>query len=160
MFKKTLLAALLVTVSLGAFAQSPAPAKMQSAPTLTTQQKAQLEKQDTQMAQASLRIAQMIDQGQTGDVWDQASSVAKQSSKRADFVQQISADRAKLGAPSSRKLVAVTRTQSKGGKLPAGLYINVSYATQFAKAKQPVRELISFHWDSDRIWRVAGYTLR
>jgi uncharacterized protein DUF4019 len=162
MFKKTLLAALLATVSIGAFAQLPAPAPTEptSAPALTTEQKAQLEKQDTEMAQASLRIAQMIDQGQTGNVWDQSSGIAKQVSKRADFVQQINADRAKLGTPSSRKLVAVTRTQSQGGKVPTGLYINVSYATQFAKAKQPVRELISFHWDSDRVWRVAGYTLR
>lgn len=160
MFKKTLLAALLVTVSVGAFAQSPAPAKTQSAPALTPEQKAQLEKQNTQMAQASLRIAQMIDQGQTGNVWDQASSVAKQTSKRADFVQQINADRAKLGAPSARKLRGITRTQSKGDSVPPGLYINVSYATQFAKAKQPVRELISFHFDSDRVWRVTGYTLR
>ena len=162
MFKKTLLAAVLVTVSIGAFAQSPAPApaSTQSAPALTPEQKAQLEKQDAEMAQASLRIAQMIDQGQTGNVWDQSSSIAKQTANRADFIQQISADRAKLGAPSTRKLVAVTRTQSTGGKVPAGLYINASYATQFAHAKQPVRELISFHLDSDHVWRLAGYTVR
>jgi len=160
MFKKTLLAALLLTASVGAFAQSPAPAKAQSAPALTPQQKAQLEKQNAQMAQASLQIAQMVDQGQTGTVWDQASSVAKQANKRADFVRQISDDRAQLGALGTRKLTAITRTQSQGGTLPAGLYINVSYATSFAKAKQPVRELISFHLDSDQTWRVAGYTLR
>lgn len=160
MFKKTLLAALLLTVSAAAFAQSPTPAKTQSAPALTPQQKAQIEKQNVQMAQASLRIAQMVDQGQTGAVWDEASSVAKQTTKRTDFVQQIATDRAKLGTAGARKLVAITRTQSKGGTLPAGLYVNVSYATQFAKAKQPVRELISFHWDTDHVWRVAGYTVR
>ena len=162
MFKKTLLAALLLTVSAGVFAQSsaPAPANAPSAPALTPQQKAQLEKQNTQMAQASLQIAQMVDQDQTGTVWDQASSVAKQANKRADFVQQISNDRAQLGAPGTRKLTAITRTQSQGGTLPAGIYINASYATSFAKTKQPVRELISFHLDSDKVWRVAGYTVR
>jgi hypothetical protein len=163
MFKKTLLATLLLTVSAAAFAQSPAasatPGKTQSAPALTPQQKAQLEKQNAQMAQASLQIAQMVDQGQTGTVWDQASSVAKQANKRADFVKQISSDRAQLGAPGTRKLTAITRTQSKGGTLPTGLYINVSYATPFARAKQPVRELISFHLDNDQTWRVAGYTV-
>jgi hypothetical protein len=44
--------------------------------------------------------------------------------------------------------------------VPAGLYININYATRFAKTQKPVRELISFHLDSDKVWRVAGYTLR
>ncbi|WP_426702304.1 DUF4019 domain-containing protein [Rhodanobacter sp. Col0626] len=163
MLKTSLLAALLLSASAGAFAQSPAPAtaaKTQAAPALTSEQKAQLQKENAQMAQNSLRIAQMVDQGQIGSVWDQASSVTKQTSKRADFVQQIGADRTKLGAPGTRKLAAITRTQSKGGPVPPGLYINVSYATQFAKVQKPVRELISFHLDTDRIWRVAGYTVR
>lgn len=163
MLKKSLLAALLLSASLGAFAQSPAPAtpaKTRTAQVMTPEQKAQLEKQNSQMAQNSLRIAQMVDKGQTGAVWDQASSVTKQASKRADFVQQVGADRAKLGTPGMRKLAGITRTQSKGGQVPPGLYINVSYATQFAKAQKPVRELISFHLDTDRIWRVAGYTVR
>lgn len=163
MFKKTLLTALLLGASAGAFAQSPAPAapaKAQAATVLTPQQKAQLEKQNVQMAQASLRIAQMVDQNQLGQVWDQSSSVTKQTTKRADFVQSVGGDRTKLGAASERKLQAITRTVSKGGKVPAGLYVNVSYATRFAKAPKAVRELISFHLDSDKVWRVAGYTLR
>jgi hypothetical protein len=36
----------------------------------------------------------------------------------------------------------------------------VSYATQFAKARQPVREWVSYYLDSDRTWRIAGYTVR
>lgn len=163
MFKKSLLTALLLGASVGAFAQSPAPAapaKAQTAAALTPQQKAELEKQNVQMAQASLRIAQMVDQGQLGQVWDQSSSVTKQITKRAEFVQRVGADRAQLGALGERKLQAITRTESKGGKVPAGLYININYATRFAKTQKPVRELISFHLDSDKVWRVAGYTLR
>jgi hypothetical protein len=163
MFKKTFLTAVLLGVSVGAFAQTPAPAAPAKAPvasTLTPQQKALLEKQNAQMAQASLRIAQMVDQNQLGQVWDQSSSITKQVTKRADFVQSVAADRAKLGAAGERKLQAITRTASRGGKVPAGIYVNVSYATRFAKAQQPVRELISFHLDSDKVWRVAGYTLR
>ncbi len=163
MFKKQLLAALLLTACAGAFAQSPAapvaPSRTPATAALTPAQKAQFAKQDTQMAQATLQIAQMVDQGQIGAVWDQASTVAKQTTKRTDFVRQLNTDRAQLGAPSARKLAAITRTQSKGGRLRAGLYINVSYATEFAKARQPVRELVSYHPDSDRTWRVAGYTV-
>ncbi|MGY3040311.1 hypothetical protein ACVWWQ_001934 [Rhodanobacter sp. TND4EL1] len=162
MLKKTLLTALLLGASLGALAQSPAPAAPATPPatTLTPAQKAALEKQNTQMTQASLRIAQMVDQGQFGQVWDQSSSVTRQIIQRADFVQSVGADRARLGIASGRKLQSITRTASKGGKVPAGLYVNVSYATHFAKAQKPVRELISFHLDSDKVWRVAGYTLR
>ena len=163
MFKKILLIALLTGASAGAFAQSPAPAtpaKPQATTALTPQQKAQLEKQNVQMAEASLRIAQMVDQNELGQVWDQSSSVTKQTTKRVDFVKSVGADRARLGAASERKLQAITRTASNGGNVPAGIYVNVSYATRFAKAQAPVRELISFHLDSDKIWRVAGYSLR
>lgn len=163
MLKKTLLTALLLGAAAGAFAQSPAPAtpaKAQAASTLTPQQKALLEKQNVQMAQAALRIAQMVDQNQLGEIWDQSSSVTKQSTSKNDFVSGVSSDRSKLGAAGERRLQAITRTASKGGKVPAGVYVNVSYATHFAKAPRPVRELISFHLDSDKVWRVAGYTLR
>ncbi len=165
MFKHPLfLAALLLSVSAGAFAQSstaPAkPANAASAPALTPQQQADMQKQNAQMSQASMQIAKMIDQGQAGAVWDQASSVAKQAAKRDDFVRQVNQDRAKLGAPGTRQLSGISRTQSKGGTVPAGLYINVSYATKFARAEQPVRELISYHLDTDKVWRVAGYSVR
>jgi hypothetical protein len=55
----------------------------------------------------------------------------------------------------------VTRTISKGnGKLPAGEYLNVNYATQFDNQAKPTRELVSFHLDADRKWRLSGYTVR
>lgn len=76
------------------------------------------------------------------------------------FVKQISADRSTVGKPVSRKIAAITRSESKGGGTPAGYYINVSFATQFSNEKQLVRELVSFHLDSDKTWRVSGYTLR
>ena len=166
MFKSLLLPLLLLGVATGAFAQTPktaaAPAATQAAAAaqLTPEQKAQLEKQNAQMEQASLQVAAMVDQNKVGEVWDGASSIAKQANTRADFVTRIGADRAKLGTPTSRKLAAITRTQSKGGKVPAGNYVNVNYATKFSKASQPIRELISYHLDADNVWRVAGYTVR
>ena len=166
MFKSLLLPLLLLGVTSVAFAQTPKTAAARTttqataAPQLTPEQKAQLEKQNAQMAQASLEVASMVDQNKIGEVWDGASSIAKQANTRADFISRISADRAQLGAPTSRKLIAITRTQSKGGKVPAGNYVNVNYATTFAKAKQPVRELISYHLDADNSWRVTGYTVR
>ncbi|HEX7130166.1 MAG TPA: DUF4019 domain-containing protein [Rhodanobacteraceae bacterium] len=51
--------------------------------------------------------------------------------------------------------------QSKGAqKLPAGDYINVVFASRFANEKAPIRELVSYHYDTDKVWRVSGYTLQ
>jgi hypothetical protein len=44
--------------------------------------------------------------------------------------------------------------------MPVGRYANIAFASKFANAKQPARELVSFHLESDKTWRVAGYTLR
>ena len=165
MIKQLFLPVMLLAFAGSAFAQTattPAAPAAQTAPAaqLTAAQKAQLEKQNAQMATASLQIAQMVDQNQIGQVWDNASTVAKQTNPRAEFVQMVGADRAKLGAVKTRQLGPIGRVQSTGGKLPPGLYINVNYATQFANSGKPVRELISFHLDSDNVWRIAGYTLR
>ena len=60
----------------------------------------------------------------------------------------------------SRKVAVVTHTLSKGdGKLPAGQYVNINYATAYGSQSKPTRELLSFHLDSDRKWRLSGYTL-
>lgn len=162
MLKQLVLSTALLAASTAAFAQAKpagAPAQ-QAAPALTPEQQAAIQKQDASMAQGAQVVAQMIDQGKTGEVWDGASAVAKGAVNRADFVKQVDADRKKVGKLVSRKLAAITRSASKGGATPEGYYINVSFATQFANEKQPVRELVSFHLDSDKTWRVSGYTLR
>lgn len=155
MFKPLALSVALLVVSTAALAQSK-PA----APALTPAQQAQVQKQDAQMAQAALQVAQLVDQGKTGEVWDGASAIAKQVVKREAFVAQVDADRKQVGKPLSRKLATITRNASSGGATPAGYYINVNFATRFANTSQPVRELVSFHLDPDKVWRVAGYTLR
>lgn len=162
MFKKVLMLVLCVG-TMAAYARPPAAAGRASvkenAPTLTPDQQAQLRKQAEVLAMDARKIALAIDRGQAVAVWDESSSVAKLT-KRQDFAQQIFNDRAELGAPSIRKQVAITFAQSKGGEVPAGLYISVNYATKFARKKKPVRELISYHLDSDEVWRVSGYSVR
>lgn len=165
MFKKVLLAVLWMS-TMAVYAQPSAaptpqasPTEKMSLPALTPDQEAQIRKQAEVLAQDSLKIALAIDQGQASAVWNMASSVAKLT-KRQEFARQIFSDRAELGAPSSRKRVAITFAQSKGGEVPAGLYISVNYATQFARKKKPIRELISYHLDNDGVWRVSGYSVR
>lgn len=137
---------------------APAAAQQQQ---LTPEQQAQVARQDAEISKAAAGVAQLVDTGKVGEVWDGASTVAKAVVTRDDFVRQIGGDRQKLGAPSERKQLAVTRAAyAAGGEVPAGNYINVVYATKFANAAEPVRELISFHLDDDKTWRVSGYSLR
>ena len=138
-------------------AATPAPQQQK----LTPAQQAQVARQDAEMGKAAARVVQLVDTSKTAEIWDGASKVAKSMVTRDAFVTQVDADRRKLGAPAERKQVAVTRSAyAAGGQVPAGNYINVVYATRFANAPQPVRELVSFHLDDDKTWRVSGYSLR
>ncbi len=144
-------------------AQQPQPAAVQQAqePQLTEEQRAQLARQDADMTQAALQVMQLVDQDRIGEIWDGASPVMKQAVSKEDFVRQIGSDRSAVGAVSGRANPLVSRTQGEeGGQVPAGLYINVSSATTFANQPNPIRELVSFRLDEDRVWRVSGYTLR
>ncbi|MDS6568410.1 DUF4019 domain-containing protein [Xanthomonas perforans] len=142
----------------GAHRPAAAPAGQ---PALSPAQHAQLTKQNIEMTQAALRVAQMVDGNQVASLWDGASKVAKTAVKRDAFVSQIGTERARLGAVVGRGQGSVTRVKyGPGAQVPEGLYVNVSFPTRFAKAQQPVRELVSFRLDEDKTWRLAGYSLR
>ncbi len=147
---------------------APAPARPAPAapaaparPALTPQQQAQVQKQDQEMAAAGLKVATLVDGGRAGEAWKGASEVARKSVTEQAFVAQLDGDRKRLGALVSRGQPVVTRVKYKAGAtVPEGLYINVSFPTKFANSAQPVRELVSFRFDEDRIWRLAGYSVR
>jgi hypothetical protein len=165
---KYILASLLLSLTVPAFAQQatkPARAPAQNAQTtqqqLTPEQQAQVARQNAEMSQAAAQVVQLVDQNKTAEVWAGASPVAKGATTLDEFVKQIALDRQKLGAISERKQLAVTRAAyAAGAAVPAGNYVNVVYATKFANSSQPMRELVSFHLDNDQIWRVSGYSLR
>jgi len=165
---KFVLASLLLSCAGAAAAQQaaqPARAPTQNAqatqPQLTPDQRAQIARQDAEMSRAAAQVVQLVDQNKVAEVWAGASTVAKSAATLDEFVKQIALDRQKLGAITERKQLAVTRAAyAAGGQVPAGNYVNVVYATKFANAPQPVRELVSFHLDGEQIWRVSGYSLR
>jgi len=156
MSARLFLSAMLLLASSAVFAQQPAAAPAQQ---LTSAQQVQINQQNQQMVQAAVLVVQMIDQGKSDNVWDGASPVAQKIVTKDAFVKQTAADRKTLGAVKSRAVASIGRSQG-GGSTPAGIYINVAFATQFANAKAPVRELVSFHLDPDNKWRVTGYTVR
>ncbi|WP_164271820.1 DUF4019 domain-containing protein [Stenotrophomonas sp. B1-1] len=142
---------------------TPAAAKpaTAAAPTLTPAQQAQVQKQDAEMTAAALKAAQLVDGNRAGELWDGASVVARRAVPKAAFVSQLTADRTRLGALAGRGQPSVTRVKyGPGAAVPEGLYINVSFPTRFASSAQPVRELVSFRFDEDQTWRLAGYSLR
>lgn len=141
--------------------QAQAPQQAQAQQQLTPEQQAQLARQDADMTAAAQQVIQLIDADRIGEVWDLSTEVVKQLVTREDFVQQIASDRNTLGAPTSRGEAVVSRTQFEaGGQVPQGIYINIAFPSQFANSQQPVRELVSFRLDEDRVWRVSGYSLR
>lgn len=170
-----LMALSLVTGGAMAQAAAPAPAaKPAAAPTvaapaasarpaqtLTAAQQAQVAQQDQQMTQAATRVAQLVDGSKTAEVWDGASSVTRKAVTRDQFATNVNGDRAKLGALVSRGKPSITRVQyPAGSSVPEGIYLNVSFPTRFANNAQPVRELVSFRLDEDKVWRVSGYSVR
>ncbi|KRG45934.1 hypothetical protein ARC20_06910 [Stenotrophomonas panacihumi] len=141
-------------------APRPAPAAQPGQPALTPAQQAELAKQNAEMIQAAQKVLQMVDAGQLPQLWDGASVVAKRAVTRENFANQIGAQRKRLGAVAGRGQAAVTRVRyNAGASVPEGLYVNVSFPTRFANAPQPVRELVSFRLDEDKVWRLAGYSL-
>ena len=141
--------------------QAAQPPAATQAPALTPEQQAALAKQDADMTAAATQVRTLIDGNRAGEVWDGASAVMKRSVSRDDFVRQLGVDRQRLGAVQSRGPAVVSRAQfPAGAQVPQGLYISVATPTRFAGNQQPVRELVSFRLDEDRVWRVSGYSVR
>lgn len=158
--RTVLIAWLLLVPSLvaAAAAVEPPPAHVQA---LTPEQQQRLSQQNAEIAQAALRVAQMVDANRLGALWDGASAVTRKAIARETFIEQVGRERAQLGAPVGRGAASVTRVEyGPGARVPQGLYVNVSFPGRFANAAQPVRELISFRLDEDRNWRLSGYSLR
>lgn len=156
-------AVLIACLSLApAMAQQPVAGKTGPAAASTAaSQRDAIEQQNQRMEAAARQVAALVDTQRSGEVWDGASAVTRKLVTRAQFIQGISQDRQRLGALVSRGQASVSRVQYReGAAVPAGIYLNVSFATRFASSAQPVRELVSFRLDEDKVWRVSGYSLR
>lgn len=154
---------LVMSSALPALAQTPASpaANPPAASAPTPAMREAIEKQDRQMEAAAREVARLVDSGQAGQVWDGASAVTRRQVARGQFVEGVQQDRQRLGELVSRGQASIGRVQyAEGAAVPAGTYLNVSFATRFANSAQPVRELVSFRLDEDKVWRVSGYSLR
>ena len=112
------------------------------------------------VADWAARVISMIDRGEAAQLWDGASSVAKQRVKRDAFVAGVQAARKPLGAVAGREWASVRRQRhAEGREVPAGEYASVEVVALFAN-KQVKTELVTFRHDEDGTWRFAGYVVR
>lgn len=114
----------------------------------------------TTLVRNAMQVLAAVDQGQLGSLYDGASSAARGTVARNDFINNISRQRQALGVPTSRTWWSVTRQVIPAGvQAPAGNYMSVRFASQFAGGKS-AGELVSFRLDEDGTWRMAGYAIQ
>jgi hypothetical protein len=116
---------------------------------------------EAEIVAAARQVLALVDAGNVGEVWDGASGAIRRIVPREEFVRQVTRDRARLGKPLARGEAVLRREHfSGGGPVPQGDYLNIAFATRFSGMPQPLRELVSFRFDEDQVWRVSGYSLR
>lgn len=140
---------------------APVLPKPVAPPPMSRQERARLAAQDAEIIAAARQVMALVDAGRIDEVWEGASPAMKRLVPRGEFVQELSLDRKRLAAVLSRGTPVVGRERyAAGGRVPQGEYLNVAMPTRFAGAQRPVRELVSFRLDEDRVWRVSGYSVR
>lgn len=114
------------------------------------------------MVTGALQVLRMIDQGETGDLWDGAAPAARKRIARGDFIAQVAKAREALGTVQQRTWVAVNRqVVTHADAEVAGQYLNVDCESRFTQRPDAVvREMVSFQLGSDRVWRFSGYFIK
>jgi hypothetical protein len=107
-----------------------------------------------QAAEAWLKL---IDAGQYGASWDEASSTFRKAVPRASWEQKAAAARQPLGKVLTRKLGSKQLTHELPGA-PDGTYVVLSFDTRF-EHKERGHETVTMMLEDGR-FRGAGYFIR
>jgi hypothetical protein len=107
---------------------------------------------------SATRWLAMLDAGKAGETWDQAAPAVQAAVSRAAWRAGLDGQRKPLGAVTSRKLQAATFTHTLPGA-PAGDYVLIQYATDFANKPQSVETVVPMRLP-DGSWKVSGYFVR
>lgn len=100
----------------------------------------------------------LVDQGSYGQSWQSASSVFRSAVLQDDWVKQIRAARAPVGAHTARTQANAVRQQDPAGA-PDGSYLTITYDSAFER-KSNATETLSLYQEPDGSWRVAGYWIK
>ncbi len=108
-------------------------------------------------AQAADAWLKLIDAGQYGASWDEASAMFRKAVSRPAWEQQARAAREPLGKVMARKLASKQLTHELPGA-PDGTYVVLVYDTRF-EHKERGHETVTVMLDGGR-FRGAGYFIR
>jgi hypothetical protein len=100
----------------------------------------------------------LVDAGQYGKAWTQASTEFQTRLREADWEKGASAKLGSTGGVKSRTLKSETPSDNIAGA-PPGHYYTLQYYTEF-KAADPANEFVTMLQDKDGSWKVVGYGLQ
>ncbi|HEX5481241.1 MAG TPA: DUF4019 domain-containing protein [Terriglobia bacterium] len=100
----------------------------------------------------------LVDAGQYGQSWDQASQIFKSKVKEGQWVAMVKQAREPLGKLKSRSFEDFRHLKNPPNA-PEGDYIVMQYSAAFAKAPSAT-ETVSLIQEKDGGWRVAGYWIK
>ena len=100
----------------------------------------------------------LVDAGNYGQSWDEASTFFKSKVSKADWENALKQVRAPLGATGTRTLLG-SMYQTDIPNVPKGEYVIIQYKTEFA-GKTAFIETITPMLDQDKNWRVSGYFVK
>ncbi len=108
---------------------------------------------------AAMQLVSSIDRFDIATVWDKASPIMQSRVPKAQFIADTAQQRARLGTVQTRDWLSVGRlvVSKAGGSLPVGQYLTVRLNSAGQNGRMD--EILSFHLDTDRQWRLAGYAL-
>ncbi len=117
---------------------------------------------DTEKEAAALPVAErwlgLVDQGEYGESWEEASTVFKNAVTAAQWEQLVQTSRKPLGELLTRRVSKKTYTTSLPG-VPDGEYVVIEFETSFENKKSAL-ETVTPMLDKDGNWRVSGYYIK
>ena len=108
--------------------------------------------------EAALAWLALVDAGEYGPSWDQASALFRGAVAKQQWVAQIKGVRAPLGELKGRLFLSAEYTKALPGA-PDGEYVVIQYRAAFANKAEAV-ETVTPMLDKDGTWRVSGYYIR
>lgn len=100
----------------------------------------------------------VVDAGQYGQSWDEASAFFKQHVSKSNWERAVGDVRRQTGAMKTRELESAQPAHQLPG-VPDGDYVVIVYRSSFAAAPAAT-ETVTPMRDPDGHWRVAGYFVK
>ena len=100
----------------------------------------------------------VVDAGQYGQSWDEASAFFKQHVSKSNWERAVGDVRRQTGAMKTRELESAQPAHQLPG-VPDGDYVVIVYRSSFAAAPAATEPVTPMR-DPDGHWRVAGYFVK